>query len=171
MLRLKLRGPEGKYIFKAALEPHVGKAILYRPKQGFAVPLAAWFRGPLRELGARGGPLCGPMLSDCGLFDMATVAPLLDQINRVNATIARLLWCERDRWVPSALSRRPRESGCQEIRRSPADLWFRRSREKREPRGFSHLPWAPAFRGGDDWERAADLITASKAGTQSPPLA
>jgi asparagine synthase (glutamine-hydrolysing) len=31
-----------KYIFKAALEPHVRKEILYRPKQGFAVPLAEW---------------------------------------------------------------------------------------------------------------------------------
>jgi asparagine synthase (glutamine-hydrolysing) len=75
--RLKLRGPEGKYIFKAALEPHVGKAILYRPKQGFAVPLAAWFRGPLRERVRE--TLCGSVLSDCGLFDMAAVAKLLDQ--------------------------------------------------------------------------------------------
>src|SRR5262249_14464605 len=33
---LKLHGPEGKYIFKAALEPHVSRTILYRPKQGFA---------------------------------------------------------------------------------------------------------------------------------------
>src|SRR5207244_5459912 len=37
--RLKLRGPEGKYIFKAALEPYVPKEILYRHKQGFAVQL------------------------------------------------------------------------------------------------------------------------------------
>jgi len=75
--RLKLRGPEGKHIFKAALEPYVSKAILYRPKQGFAVPLAAWFRGPLRRRVRES--LCGSVLSDSGLFDMATIRTLLDQ--------------------------------------------------------------------------------------------
>src|SRR5246127_4957177 len=59
---LKLHGREGKYIFKSALEPHVGKKILYRPKQGFAVPLAAWFRGPLRRRLRK--MLCAPMLAD-----------------------------------------------------------------------------------------------------------
>ena len=46
---LKLRGWEGKYIFKRALEPHLPREVLYRPKMGFAVPLVNWFRGPLRE--------------------------------------------------------------------------------------------------------------------------
>jgi asparagine synthase (glutamine-hydrolysing) len=88
--RLKLRGPEGKYIFKAALEPHVSKAILYRPKQGFAVPLAAWFRGPLRERVRE--TLCGSVLSDCGLFDMATVARLLDQHQSGERDHSAALW-------------------------------------------------------------------------------
>ncbi len=88
--RLKLRGPEGKYIFKAALEPHVSKAILYRPKQGFAVPLAAWFRGPLRERVRE--TLCGSVLSDCGLFDMATVARLLDQQQSGERDHSAALW-------------------------------------------------------------------------------
>jgi asparagine synthase (glutamine-hydrolysing) len=88
--RLKLRGSEGKYIFKAALEPHVSKAILYRPKQGFAVPLAAWFRGPLRERVRE--TLCGSVLSDCGLFDMATVARLLDQHQSGERDHSAALW-------------------------------------------------------------------------------
>ena len=46
---LKLRGSEGKYLLKKAMEPHLPHDILYRPKMGFAVPLARWFRGPLRE--------------------------------------------------------------------------------------------------------------------------
>ena len=46
---LKLHGAEGKYIFKKSLEPLLPNDILYRPKMGFAVPLAAWLRGPLRE--------------------------------------------------------------------------------------------------------------------------
>lgn len=46
---LKIRGAEGKYLLKKALEPQLPEAVLYRPKMGFSVPLAQWFRGPLRE--------------------------------------------------------------------------------------------------------------------------
>ena len=46
---LKVRGQEGKYLLKKAMEPHLPREIMYRPKMGFAVPLASWFRGPLRE--------------------------------------------------------------------------------------------------------------------------
>jgi asparagine synthase (glutamine-hydrolysing) len=65
---LKLHGREGKYIFKSALEPHVHKEILYRQKQGFAVPLAEWFRGPLRQSlrESLGGPV--PMKRDCSTW-------------------------------------------------------------------------------------------------------
>ena len=61
----KLHGREGKQIFKTALEPYVAKEILYRPKQGFAVPLAAWFRGPLRR--RLRDTLLGPVLREVGL--------------------------------------------------------------------------------------------------------
>lgn len=47
---LKLRGRTGKYIFKKALEPVLPRDILYRSKQGFAVPLARWFRTDLKEM-------------------------------------------------------------------------------------------------------------------------
>jgi len=47
---LKLRGTEGKYIFKKALEPVLPRSILYRRKMGFAVPLAQWFRGELKGM-------------------------------------------------------------------------------------------------------------------------
>ncbi|HMW78594.1 MAG TPA: amidotransferase 1, exosortase A system-associated, partial [Rhodocyclaceae bacterium] len=46
---LKIRGQEGKWLFKKALEPRLPNEVLYRPKMGFAVPLARWFRGPLRQ--------------------------------------------------------------------------------------------------------------------------
>jgi len=46
---LKLNGNTGKFILKRALEPYVSEQILYRPKQGFSMPLAKWFRGPLRD--------------------------------------------------------------------------------------------------------------------------
>jgi asparagine synthase (glutamine-hydrolysing) len=46
----KLRGREGKYIFKKAMEATLPRDILYRSKQGFAVPLAHWFRHELKDM-------------------------------------------------------------------------------------------------------------------------
>ena len=46
---VKLKGRETKYIFKKSLEPYLSNDILYRKKMGFGVPLASWFRGPLKQ--------------------------------------------------------------------------------------------------------------------------
>jgi asparagine synthase (glutamine-hydrolysing) len=45
----KLKNGTGKAIFLDALSDRLPPAILNRPKMGFGVPIAAWFRGPLRE--------------------------------------------------------------------------------------------------------------------------
>lgn len=45
----KLRGLSTKYILRKAFEGEIPQNILRRPKQGFSVPLAAWFRGRLKE--------------------------------------------------------------------------------------------------------------------------
>jgi asparagine synthase (glutamine-hydrolysing) len=47
---LKLSGGTGKYIFKKALSPVLPQVILERKKQGFAIPLARWFRGELKGM-------------------------------------------------------------------------------------------------------------------------
>lgn len=47
---MKLRGTNGKYIFKKALKQVLPESVLHRKKMGFAVPLAHWFRGDLKEL-------------------------------------------------------------------------------------------------------------------------
>jgi len=62
-----MHGGNGKHFFKKALEPRLPDDVLYRPKMGFAVPLARWFRGPLRER-VRAALLQGPML-DGGWFN------------------------------------------------------------------------------------------------------
>jgi asparagine synthase (glutamine-hydrolysing) len=80
--QLKLRQGEGKYIFKLAMAAHLPAAVLRRPKMGFAVPVATWLAGPLRQRlrrCAQDGPL-----ADSGIFDMQyvrrlTEAPLADQ--------------------------------------------------------------------------------------------
>jgi asparagine synthase (glutamine-hydrolysing) len=74
---LKLRGREGKYIFKKALEPKLPDEILYRQKMGFAVPLAGWFRGPLREKVRN--DILGSTMMDTGLFDPTYLKTLVDQ--------------------------------------------------------------------------------------------
>jgi asparagine synthase (glutamine-hydrolysing) len=47
---LKLSGGTGKYIFKKALSAVLPQSILERKKQGFAIPLARWFRGELKGM-------------------------------------------------------------------------------------------------------------------------
>jgi len=47
-LAQKIRNGETKWLLRQVLDRHVPRALVDRPKQGFAVPLAAWLRGPLR---------------------------------------------------------------------------------------------------------------------------
>ncbi len=72
-----LKGSEGKYCFKKALEPHLPHDVLYRKKMGFAVPLIKWFRGPLQEK-LRQSLLSGSMV-ECGLFNVDTMKALIEQ--------------------------------------------------------------------------------------------
>lgn len=48
-MSFKIRNGAGKWILKQALYRHVPAELIDRPKRGFAVPLAEWLRGPLRE--------------------------------------------------------------------------------------------------------------------------
>lgn len=73
----KLRGREGKYLFKKALEPHLPESVLYRPKMGFAVPLAAWFRGPLKDKVT--ASLLGEQMLDSGFFEPAFLRQIVEQ--------------------------------------------------------------------------------------------
>src|SRR5439155_18041142 len=74
---LKVRGQEGKWLLKKAMEPRLPRDVLYRPKMGFAVPLAHWFRGPLH--GRIREAVLGQRLSDTGWFDRRYLSQLVDQ--------------------------------------------------------------------------------------------
>ena len=63
----KIRGGEGKYLLKKAMEPALPREVLYRPKMGFAVPLARWFRGPLKARVREA--ILGRRLNDSGMFN------------------------------------------------------------------------------------------------------
>jgi len=47
---LKYRGRTSKYLLKRYLEGRVPQSAIYRPKQGFEIPLARWLRSDLRDL-------------------------------------------------------------------------------------------------------------------------
>ena len=50
---LKLKGKEGKYIFKQALTRLLPREILYREKMGFSIPISRWLRKELKPLGEK----------------------------------------------------------------------------------------------------------------------
>jgi asparagine synthase (glutamine-hydrolysing) len=93
---LKLNGREGKYIFKKALEPSLPNDILYRPKMGFAVPLAHWFRGPLKQRVR--DALLGSVIKETGIFDQNVLENIVNRhqsgANDFSATIWSLLMFE-----------------------------------------------------------------------------
>ncbi len=74
---LKLKGQMGKYILKKAMEPHLPNDVLYRSKMGFAVPLAEWFRGPLKQKVR--DSLLGESMRESGFFNMDYVDQLVSQ--------------------------------------------------------------------------------------------
>ena len=88
--RMKLKGREGKYIFKKALEPHLPRAVLYRPKMGFSVPLAQWFRGPLRKRVREA--VLGSALRDSGIFNERYLKDMVEQHQSGRRDHSAALW-------------------------------------------------------------------------------
>ena len=88
--KLKLKGQQGKHIFKRALEPHLPNDVLYRTKMGFAVPLATWFRGPLKERVR--SALLSDTIADSRLFNMTFIEQLLDEHQSGLRDHSAVLW-------------------------------------------------------------------------------
>lgn len=73
----KLNGQVGKYILKKTMEPYLPHDVLYRNKMGFSVPLAEWFRGPLKQRVKES--LLGDSMRQSGLFNMDYISHLVSQ--------------------------------------------------------------------------------------------
>jgi asparagine synthase (glutamine-hydrolysing) len=74
---LKIRNGEQKFLLKKAMEPYLPNEIMYRPKMGFSIPLAQWFRGPLAARVR--SSLLGPRLADTGWFDQGALKRMVEQ--------------------------------------------------------------------------------------------
>jgi asparagine synthase (glutamine-hydrolysing) len=87
---LKIKGNEGKVLLKKAMEPALPNDILYRPKMGFSVPLARWFRGPLKE--RVGQAVLGERLAATGWFNRAYLEHLVDAHQSGRRDYSSPLW-------------------------------------------------------------------------------
>ncbi|MCL2657537.1 MAG: asparagine synthase (glutamine-hydrolyzing) [Betaproteobacteria bacterium] len=73
----KVRDGKGKWLMRELLARHVPRALFERPKQGFAVPMSGWLRGPLR---AWAEELLSPQaLAASGLFEAAPIRRKWDE--------------------------------------------------------------------------------------------
>jgi asparagine synthase (glutamine-hydrolysing) len=95
---LKLsRAAGGKAILKQAMEKYLPRDLLYRRKQGFTVPLASWFRGPLRA--EMLGLADNPNLRASGVVDTAEIRRLAQAHASGLADHSKSLWLA---WVFNA---------------------------------------------------------------------
>ena len=86
----KLRNGRGKDIFIQAVGDRLPREILHQPKRGFGVPLARWFRGPLRNL--LWDHLTGSPFLNRGMVSPAFVTHLLGEHDRGRRDHSHQLW-------------------------------------------------------------------------------
>ncbi len=87
---MRIRHGEGKWLMKKAMEGHLPRNILYRPKMGFVTPVSAWFRGALyNDVQA---VIEKSRLADSGWFKTRRLAKLAADHKAGTADHGRLLW-------------------------------------------------------------------------------
>lgn len=87
---LKLRGNKGKYILREAIAPWLPPSVMKRPKQGFQIPLASWFRGRFGDFAHMAWHDSGAAMS--GYLDAAAVDRLFAEHKRGEANHSRILY-------------------------------------------------------------------------------
>ncbi|HYL70963.1 MAG TPA: asparagine synthase C-terminal domain-containing protein, partial [Candidatus Dormibacteraeota bacterium] len=100
--RAALMRGRGKWLLRQVLYRHVPKALVERPKSGFAVPLGDWLRGRLRPWADN--LLAEPRLRQAGYFDAARVRQTWSEHLSGRRNLQSLLWSVlmfeawRERW-------------------------------------------------------------------------
>jgi asparagine synthase (glutamine-hydrolysing) len=100
------RGPLGpKHILRKVLYRHVPRALIDRPKQGFAMPVKEWLATDLRHFADE--TLDDSFIARQGLFDRAMVRRYLDRLHRGDPSVRKRIWdllafqMWFRRWMPS----------------------------------------------------------------------
>jgi len=87
---LRIRGGRGKHLLRRAAERWLPPDVLAKKKQGFAVPLATWFRGPLREFAA--DIIASRAFRERGLVDAQAAEHCLAEHVAGNDDLSEPLW-------------------------------------------------------------------------------
>jgi asparagine synthase (glutamine-hydrolysing) len=109
----KLNRGQGKYLLKKAVRRLLPDEILDRTKMGFAVPLAAWFRGPLSRTIREA--VLGERLMDSGLFNPTMLKQLVEQHQSGSRSQRGVVVDSDVRNIPARLDR-PACSGARHVK-------------------------------------------------------
>jgi asparagine synthase (glutamine-hydrolysing) len=86
----KLKGFKTKYILKKAMERFLPRDIIYRKKKGFGIPIAEWFKGPLKK--SLIDLLEPSRIKEQGFFNPVYVQNLMNQHFEGKKDNRKLLW-------------------------------------------------------------------------------
>jgi asparagine synthase (glutamine-hydrolysing) len=87
---LRIRRGEGKWLLKKTMQRYLPDDILFRPKQGFVMPITQWFRGPLADAARAIGSSAA--LARTGWFDRQRLGSIADAHISGRSDHGRLLW-------------------------------------------------------------------------------
>jgi asparagine synthase (glutamine-hydrolysing) len=88
--KLRIRRGQGKWLLKQAMRRYLPEDILFRPKQGFVMPIAEWLRGPLAK--QTRAIVTSATLAQTGWFDEKRMKQMAEDHIAGSSDHSRLLW-------------------------------------------------------------------------------
>jgi asparagine synthase (glutamine-hydrolysing) len=89
-VELKIKRKISKYILKKAVSKFLPQEVLYKRKQGFAIPLEHWFRTELKDFAY--DILTSKKLKERGLFSILYIQNILDEHQSGRGDYSPLIW-------------------------------------------------------------------------------